>query len=181
MVRIYIRHAPKEYSNGKSETFKHDPPITEDGREAAKVLARNLIKHYGVPVYIVCSPYRRTRETAEAMLSVLPTAVPCVCDVLLSEYLGNHADVNLDITPETAEYQPPHPETFRQFEERIRRHCVYLDFIDEVSQSVWFITHGIAVTQVTRLAGPQLIRGIEPLGCVCVKKTSSGRRAELIS
>ncbi len=83
MVRIYIRHSEKAYDNGKSEIYKHDPPITSRGQDAAENMSRFLCDKYGMPICIVCSPYRRTRETAIAMRSVLSSNVPLKCDRLL--------------------------------------------------------------------------------------------------
>jgi len=41
MVRIYIRHADKEYEKGEGFSFKHDPPITQDGVVQSRKMARD--------------------------------------------------------------------------------------------------------------------------------------------
>ena len=73
---VYIRHAKKEYINGDSPTFKHDPGITFEGVDHCKKISNMLVNRYGVPDEIICSPYRRARETAIAMSTSLKKPVP---------------------------------------------------------------------------------------------------------
>lgn len=157
MVRIYIRHSEKAYRNGQNETFKHDPPITEEGKAQARQLAHLLIQKYGVPVLIMCSPYRRTRETAEAMRDHIVTVsnnVPALrCDNLLSEYLGNHEET--DVTNETASFAPPHhDEPLGAFKSRIRKHNTLASVLDDLTQPVWFITHCFVMSTLADILSP---------------------------
>ena len=61
-MRIYIRHADKEYENGKAMSCVHDPSITEDGKINTIRTAQELVSKYGIPDMIICSPYRRARK-----------------------------------------------------------------------------------------------------------------------
>ena len=209
MTRIYIRHSEKTYRNGQNETFKHDPPITEEGKVQAQQLAHLLIQKFGVPGLIMCSPYRRTRETAEAMrdsiggtnfqapqatLPTLPSTgetnlqVPQAtlpeirCDNLLSEYLGNHEET--DVTNETASFAPPHhDESLGAFKARIRKHNALASVLDDLTQPVWFITHGFIMSTLADIMGSPVgnypnrnkqrhpFRKIRPLGCLYIEKT----------
>ena len=65
MVFIWIRHAEKLYNNGKGPigSKQHDPGILRDEEQKIRNLTRRLIKIYGYPNKIICSPYLRTRET----------------------------------------------------------------------------------------------------------------------
>lgn len=176
MVRIYIRHSEKTYRNGQNETFKHDPPITEEGKVQARQLAYLLIQKYGVPILIMCSPYRRTRETAEAMMGGISSVIRC--DSLLSEYLGNHEET--DVTVETASFEPPHhDESLGAFKARIRKHNTLASVLDDLTQPVWFITHGFIMSTLADIIGGN-VRGnkqrhpfkkILPLGCLYIEKT----------
>ena len=181
MVRIYIRHSEKTYRNGQNETFKHDPPITEEGKVRARQLAHLLIQKYGVPVLIMCSPYRRTRETAEAMMDVTNPreGIPSVIryDNLLSEYLGNHEET--DVTIETASFEPPHhDESLGAFKARIRRHNTLASILDDLTQPVWFITHGFIMSTLADIVGGNVkgnkqrhpFKKILPLGCLYIEK-----------
>ena len=106
---IYIRHADKDFSNGNSEYFKHDPGITEIGVERARKIATQLIELYGEPEQIISSPFRRARETSLTLNSMLKNPLEEIkIDSDLSEYLGNHSDVPLDVTVPTKIHNPPH-------------------------------------------------------------------------
>lgn len=182
MVRIYIRHAEKEYEKGEGFSFKHDPPITQDGVVQSRKMARLLVEKFGPPCIIVCSPYRRTRETACVMASVLKEPVKIKCDINLSEYLGNHKDEAPDITPETKVFKlPPHPERWYQFKQRLQHHNDMVKDFDSSSMVVWFICHGVVISQMTKLFTNTHIRSVAPLGCVEFLKTDRGIEAKLIS
>lgn len=163
-MRIYIRHAEKAYKNGKpflpksnvmperAYTYAHDPPLTRRGRKAAKLLAEELLRKYPTPVQIITSPYLRTRETAIAMAKVVvrkcpPASIKITCQEDISEYLGNHVGIPLDVSPSTGIHRPPHPENFYQFRNRIKQH--YISW-DESSEVTWVITHGIVITEILR-------------------------------
>ena len=174
MTRIYIRHAPKTYKNGQSHDFKHDPGITENSITSIQQCCTQLIKVYGFPSAIICSPYRRTRETAIQMKNYLDTSynsilpVPIYCDVSLSEYLGNHASEKIDVTQETISYKPPHPEKWKQFTSRISNHNNNIKYLDKVSDCVWFITHGLIISLVAR-SHNTIVKDISPLGSIAIQ------------
>lgn len=145
-MRIFIRHGPKAYANGHSETYAHDPPLTEEGPELCRQKALQLLKSYGRPSVIRYSPYLRTRQTAEAMASQIPGGCPMICDVRLSEYLGNHRTVPLDVYPETAILSPPHPENYHQFTYRVKTF-----FTDpSIQEYEWNVTHGLVIKVVEK-------------------------------
>lgn len=93
--------------------------------------------------------------------------------MFLSEYLGNQAHTAMDVTEETASYKPPHPETWRQFEQRIRQHTQGIIDDDRI---IWCITHGTAISCITKFIGPKYIRNVEPLDCIHVQ---NGRALKL--
>lgn len=167
MVRIYIRHADKKYRNGKSENLKHDPPIKDSAFTDAEKYGLHLFSLFGQPKYVFCSPFLRTRQTATAMVSKLPRPVEIKCDPKLSEYLGHHAADNIDVTSETLKFNPPHPETLRDFEIRIQKHFDEFSFFDKTKDVCWFITHGLAICHLTKIIGKRINR-ISPLGAVII-------------
>lgn len=165
-MRIYIRHAHKAYKNGKPlvqknnitsskdqrYSYAHDPPLTQEGKKAASRLAEELLKKYPVPTQIITSPYLRARETAAIMAGVIvkkysPTSIQILCQTDLSEYLGNHCKYQLDVTPATARHNPPHPENFYRFRERIENH--YSNWLPS-EEVTWVITHGIIINEILR-------------------------------
>ena len=67
MIRYITRHGQvakfQEYDEGKLFTFGGDPVLSELGREQAVMLGKRLaeLEFHG---RIICSPYKRTLETA---------------------------------------------------------------------------------------------------------------------
>jgi len=175
MTRIYIRHARKAYKNGQSYNFKHDPGIIDNSLNSIYQCCAQLIKLYGLPSVIICSPYRRTRETAFEMKKYLDNLyniilpIPIYCDTNISEYLGNHANDKLDVTPETIIYKPPHPEKWKQFNIRISTHNKNMKYLDDIRESVWFITHGLIVSSLAKNYDLN-VRNISPLGSLIIQQ-----------
>ena len=152
-MRLYIRHAEKEYNNGHSILLKHDPGLTELGRLQAEETCKLLLKLLGRPHVIVCSPYKRARETAIIMAAIIGNDIEIKCDIRLAEYVGNHKDRGLDVDDDTRSYNPPYPESFYQMDDRVRRHNDDMAELDESNRIVWFITHGIIVNRLANCLG----------------------------
>ena len=192
MIRkIYIRHADKGYKNGKSDFFKHDPAITEIGIKRSRVIAQILIQHYGIPTRIICSPYRRARETAIIMNMMLDNPLDLEVDADLSEYLGNHPKVELDVVMATKIHQPPHPETFDQMKLRVKKHYDRLkkqEYYKEVSNKeggknevIWIITHGIIMKQICNFLDIKPNKYFSCLSCVNIFENIIMKKAEIIT
>ena len=180
--RIYIRHADKEYANGDSDMYKHDPGITPGGIENTKLVTKHLVQQWGLPCRIIVSPYRRTRETAKTMQSILDIEVPIQIDIDLSEYLGNHRAVPIDVTESTLVHDPPHPESFSDMKRRVKRHH---DKIIEYTRNrnngvIWIITHGLIIKQVASLIDMKLAREFPPLTCLSIIDGKTITKAEVL-
>src|SRR5436190_1968206 len=63
-MNIYLRHGEDDLSD---EATKHDGHLTREGKKQVKNTAKYLLKKYGIPSTIYCSPFVRTTETAEQM------------------------------------------------------------------------------------------------------------------
>ena len=168
--RIYIRHADKEYANGDADLYKHDPGITASGVEKTKMVARHLVDQWGAPDRIIVSPYRRTRETAQIMNGILSEKVPMHIDSELSEYLGNHRTVPIDVTESTLVHGPPHPETFPEMKARVRKHHnTITSYARKKDQGViWIVTHGLIIKQVASLIGIKMGKEFPSLTCLSI-------------
>jgi broad specificity phosphatase PhoE len=160
-MRIYIRHAAKAYRNGGSSQFGHDPPIIPQAMEDIHKMTTRLEQKYGRPDKIICSPFLRARTTAQFINVYLTQPVPILVDVSISEYLGNHYDTQLDVTPETSSYNPPHPEKYASFFERVQAH------FDHSEDNVWYVTHGIVIQTIGKFRS-YIIRKVQNLGCLIV-------------
>ncbi|MGH6962525.1 MAG: SixA phosphatase family protein [Dongiaceae bacterium] len=75
MKTLYLfRHAKSSWTNNDAEDF--DRPLAPRGRRAAPAMAAHMRKQGYVPDLVLCSPARRTRETAALVQPVLGTAIP---------------------------------------------------------------------------------------------------------
>lgn len=185
-MRIYIRHAEKEYKNGHTNSYKHDPSITPTGRDSIKDLVTFLVSTWGYPNTIICSPYRRARETVDNMLLSLQSTIPIntiqlYCDCSLSEYLGNWKHDKLDVYPDTQIFNPPHPEMFCQFRNRLRRHNEYFIQQEEKNDTnvTWFVTHGLVISQLVNINHFYLKGPLPYLGVIALFKHKNMNRCQL--
>jgi len=178
---IYIRHAEKLYKNGESKFLKHDPGITDSGIKKSKEVANFLLNLYGAPNYMLASPYRRTRETAITMNSVIKNSVEIIYDENLSEYLGNHRDVQMDISVETQIFHPPHPETFEEMKERVNKHYHEIKKFMKYNKNkiVWVVSHGIIIKQVAEFFDTK-INYFPPLTCLIFVDKKDNINGEII-
>lgn len=179
-MRIYIRHAKKMYRNGRSTTFMHDPSITQESSQEIREQAANLCKLYGSPDVIICSPYYRCRQTALLLNSGLQNKAPVKCETNISEYLGNHFNVPLDVREETSIYNPPHPERLQEFEHRVRIHNDMMRDFDRTRTIVWIVTHGFVINQIMGYLGFKGKESIPVLSCFIVREHKKKIRGFLI-
>ena len=178
MRTIYIRHADKDFSNGNSEYFKHDPGITEIGVERSKKIATELVELYGEPERIISSPYRRTRETSLVMNTMLKRPLDEIeINSDLSEYLGNHSGVPLDVTMPTKIHKPPHPETFEQMKKRVKKH---LNKFRKTEGVIWVVTHGLIIRQISIHYDIKTSKQIPYLTCFSLLELPNLIRAEFL-
>ena len=185
MRKIYIRHADKAYKNMESELFKHDPGITKIGVERARNVALKLIEEYGEPSKIVSSPFRRARETAMIMNMALENPFEeIIIDTNLSEYLGNHNNVPLDVTNATKIHNPPHPETFDDMKKRVKRHVEKMrrkqKKYPKNKETIWFVTHGLILKQISNSINLKTTKTFPCLTCLSVLETQDMIKGEFI-
>jgi len=177
-MRLYFRHAEKAYANGHNTDYKYDPPLKDSAYEDIKRYAAYLLKLYGAPTAIICSPYLRTRQTAEALNACLDEGVQIYYDPLLSEYLGHHRDKELDVYPETKIYNPPHPETWKDLEKRSIDHYNSFSHYDECPEVFWFVTHGTVLSCISKHIG-KMYKNPPTLGGFCIRLACfSSRQSE---
>jgi broad specificity phosphatase PhoE len=134
------------------------------------MVAQYLLEQYGKPEMIIVSPYRRTRETANVMKSVVENTVPLIIDTDVSEYLGNHRTVPIDVTESTLIHDPPHPETFVEMKARVKKHHNKITSYCKAKERgiIWIVTHGLIIKQVACLIGMKMAKEFPTLSCVSI-------------
>lgn len=160
---VFIRHAEKQYKNGKANIFSHDPAIVDGQKLNIQALVNNLKRSHGNPDLIITSPYLRCRQTTQEIVKCLNVNVPIRIDNRISEFLGHHK--SQDVHHETMKHNPPHPEIYKQFEGRV------MDFymsVSEDNRNIWIISHGIVMKTIFKLKR----FGVRPPSFKCLESIS---------
>lgn len=167
---IYLRHADDDCPEA---THCHDHRITERGAKKSRKVARRLIKKYGPPDIIYCSPFRRTRETLEAMWKEFPRHKPeVVIDCNLSRYFSPREQNDPNCYDETIKYGAPVYENWKDFRRRVRKHIHFVrrqgHFKDD--NIVWCITHALVYKQVAQRYEVPIPEHIPFLDCFSLRR-----------
>ncbi len=144
---IYIRHGD---DRDDDPDHRHDRRLTDRGKRRASRLAKRLIKKYGHPEVVHVSPFRRTRETLQAMTERFTSPVIVHCDVRLAQYLSKKQQRAPDVSPDTASAGAPIFETSDEFDLRVKQHVEEMHRAGHhrSSGAIWCITHTIVVQRV---------------------------------
>lgn len=144
MVKIFIRHAEKEFRNNDSsrnDKYYYDPNLTRVGKKEMKRKFKELLTKYGPPKLLVVSPYLRTRRTTKVLLDLLSEnkiEIPLITiDRLVGEYLGPRDEgkikhIKEGLTQKTLSFDPIVGESREDFERRA---------LEEFPDNCWIITH----------------------------------------
>lgn len=146
---VFIRHGPKQQiSEGYRLRYFLDPNLTREGFGFTRRSAEKLIRECGRPDLIVCSPYLRTRMTAE-LISESCGGVPVVICRELSEYVGPyHRDPSKKVDRVTRSHDPPFGESEGQFRSRCDRYLRSIRSEHEGFNCVYHVTHRYFVANV---------------------------------
>jgi len=165
---VYIRHAPKLYKNDKhfnKSHHPHDSPIKFEHIIDITNKSNKLIENFGNPTVCLCSPYKRTRQTLDYLISEINENIPKIVDPTICEYLGNVKQQYLDLTPkvdeETLKYDiSPIGETKQNFIKRLNNHIRILglknlninknilNYSKDNKLTIWVITHGYVISNI---------------------------------
>jgi broad specificity phosphatase PhoE len=145
-THVFIRHADRD-EKGKG-IFDLDPLILKTDVDRARLRFSMLVENGLIPSTIICSPYERTRQTAqiaqEVILEMTGKNVPIQVDIQIRDFINRKKikkAVSSLIRDSTKKYNIPQFETVEQYNERI------IKFVEERmlelnKQNIWFISHG---------------------------------------
>ncbi len=143
---IFIRHSEDE----DNRYHPYDGSITAKGRQLARKKARKLISRYGFPKKIYCSPFRRTRQTLQAMISDLEQEQRnnlnrrTKFDIRLSRYFTSEEKVKPRLARSTDKLGDiPVYETSEEMDRRINQFLHKSRRYQNRAKVVWVITHAI--------------------------------------
>jgi hypothetical protein len=169
-MRIYIRHANKEYKN--SSTINQDPNITNKGRRESKIVGSKLIEIWGIPDLIITSPYLRCRETTHEMIG--EHKVRIIVDSNISEYMGHQKHKNILLTDETQSYSPPMDNTINDLIFRTIDHNEQFSYLNSTKCVVWIITHSFFMHHLRLTLGLSKTPRTKELSGFTVRLTGNG-------
>lgn len=149
---IYIRHASDQYED---PTFLHDQKIvkTKENIENALNVAKFLIKEYGQPEVVICSPFERAKGTLNIMRKVFDNNPEIKYDTRVSRYFTSKEKKEVDIRKETQVMLPPVYESWSKFKVRVQDHINTL--VEDATlksrhKVVWVITHTLVIKEVAK-------------------------------
>ena len=151
MSLLWIRHGEKKFRNGKGLPgyFEHDPPLKNNCDPKINIVGHSIFVRFGVPDKIICSPFLRTRETAENLQVFFSEHydknVNISIDTNIGEFLGwiKPPGLKAHVSDETLKYVNPilGIEKVKDVEERSK---IHVDNIDK-SNNTLIVTHGIVI------------------------------------
>lgn len=177
---VWIRHAEKLYNNGRpvGQGKSYDPGIIDNIATRNKVynLVEKLVKRLGVPEKIIVSPFLRTRQTAELIISYMnqkyrwTPAIEYSDDI--SEYLGfcKNKDSLIDLEEDTSKHISRSSllnESITSLTNRVDKHIFHLH---KNEKNVWVITHGIVMSKIFNFYNSFEPNRPEPLDYMVLEK-----------
>lgn len=143
---IYIRHGQDKRSG-----YKYDEKLTSRGKKESKEMAIDLIKQYGLPDVIYCSPFYRTRQTKRRMVKMVKKYggdPKVIIDSRLSRFFTKKEKRNPDIKKDTMKHNVPIYESWEEFKLRVKDQLN--DMESSNNQIVWCIGHTLIIKHVAR-------------------------------
>lgn len=152
---IYLRHGEDNYDN---PTFAHDQkiPQVEEIHDDIEKVGKFLITKYGQPSHIICSPFRRARDTYNILKrkNVLPQESKLLIDTRVGRYFSSKEKKDgPEVRKETKKMKPSIYESWESFKVRVRNHVNQLKddgFLKSRHNIVWVITHTLVIKEVAR-------------------------------
>ena len=154
MVLIYIRHANDD---DKNSTFRDDAKLNDKGVNNSKKHCKYLIKKYGVPSVIVCSPFIRARETAHIFKKYIRKTfrkkIHIKIEPILGRFFSSNERHNPDIRNETLKYKPIIEKSSDDLMKRLESHKEKMTTKNYHSSEevIWCISHGIIMAKLMKL------------------------------
>jgi broad specificity phosphatase PhoE len=152
---IFFRHGHKQYDNNNRVQGRpaFDSPLIDGQCADIKDNGIECVLKHDVPDILFYSPYLRTRQTADALLtSLIEHPVICV-NLDISEYLG-HQRVKPEYShyPESEMYGilPPVGESTRAFRDRCNNFAQHL-LHREQSNVIWVVSHSYVISTVVEM------------------------------
>lgn len=134
-------------NDDKKSNYKHDKSLNSLPETENQIIqfTKSLIKKYGYPDKIYCSPFKRARATLEIMLKLINKKVKVIIDPNLSRFFTRNEQKNVSVRRQTLKYDPPLYENKKSFHKRVdkvekKNYCTCCN--------VWHITHYLVLKRI---------------------------------
>lgn len=153
---LYIRHG-----HDKRREYKYDEDLTSEGRKKARRKAKELIRLFGVPDAIYCSPFDRTLRTAKEMCRVVHKKTGVALEPQIDPKLGRYFSKSqrkkkqANIKPSTVANGALTTESKPEFRARVEEQLKTLQSQGGLRGTerplIWNITHSLVLLHVARV------------------------------
>lgn len=153
-MQIIMRHG----NDNQPSKYKHDNSLKLNDQTKEEIInhTKKLIKKYGHPDVIYCSPFRRGIETVKIMKKVFHKPVNIYIDAKLSRYFNNNEKQFPSVSEKTLKYKPPIHETHEAFYKRVDKVHYKMDSRSVRGSHVWYITHYLVMKRIANNDNIQL-------------------------
>ena len=132
--------------------YKHDHSLQSDYIYEQEIIkkTKKLIKKYGYPQKIYCSPFKRVRETVVIMAKYIQSKnrqIDIHVDPRLSRYFTSKEQLNPSVRKTTLKYNPPLDEDSTMFKKRVDK---IEDCINRNTVTTWCITHYLVIKRISK-------------------------------
>lgn len=176
---VYVRHGHDEKSK-----YPFDARLTSEGAKMSKQLAKRLLRKYGLPSVIFCSPFERARKTAIVMKKAVvrewskhhPGEVVPDIAVFTDVRLGRHftkrqRESKVALSKTTAKNGAIVQETNAEFHERVIDQLFERLVNDDEYKVVWNVSHSLVLLKVAQEMRIRRSKHVNFLDTVVVKQT----------
>lgn len=138
-------------NDNKPSKYKQDNSLNLDNLNTKEDIiyhTKKLIKKYGYPQTIYCSPFQRAIQTVKIMKKVINKPVNIYIDSKLSRYFSNNEKKSPSVSSRTLRYNPPIHETHDEFYERVDKLHHKIDKRSYNNNTTWYITHYLVIKRI---------------------------------
>jgi len=152
---VLLRHPHDEDPDA---TYALDPHLTKKGYRSMHDKIDLMIKEYGIPSIIYCSPMTRCREATKYMCKYINHQyhkdVKMIVEPKISRYFTSKERKNLDIVRDkTRDFETPIGESYHDFKERVISFARGQKVNIKQKKNVWCVTHYLVVRRFSKLYG----------------------------
>jgi broad specificity phosphatase PhoE len=157
----------------KRSVCAHDALLSVAGCRESERTARYLIRQFGHPSVVYCSPFERTRATAMCMARAFTRSVRIVVDPRLGRLFAPSEQRRPRMTRATRQYRPIVHESAAAFRRRVSAQLhdmICRGYHRTCGPVVWCITHAVPLKQIAREVGAPVPRYIQFMDCLVVSE-----------